>query len=728
MVANRDKVAPGARIVFGGISAEEAARLELPADVVGALTEFDVGRTFGLARDLQPDARNVVVMAGSTPFDKAWLKAARRDLAGVGSDYRVSYVTDLSLEEFAARATALPKNTILIILTILKDFDRQGLGAARCRRQDRGRRLGPGLWTLFDLCRQRHRRQQHLHLRGDRRGGRRSRPRGAARQPHRQRHGAAELSCRCPAACPRGLLQARLPPGTRLSFAEPTLWQQHRTSILVTFAIVLIQALIISALLVERRRRATAELEARRRLLQVVHLNQSATAGALSASIAHELNQPLGAIRTTPRPPRSSCGARAGHAARPADPRRHPRDDQRASEIIQRLRGMLKKRSEIEWQEFDINEVVDSAVQLLHGEAERRRVLIDRTSRSASCGCKRRPRAPAAGRPQPRHQCHGRDAGLGAGATPAAAQDHPLRRLQGCGLGVRHRDRHSERPARPGLRDLLHHQDHRHRPWPVDRPSDRRDLWRAHLGRQPAGRRRRGRLRSAAGEDVKAPPPTLHIIDDDASFRRSLGRLLEALGYCVRFYPSGVAFLAAPPQPGPGCILLDLEMPGESGLTVQAQLAEAAPLLPVIFLSGHGDIQRTVLAIKGGAEDFLEKTGPTQLLLAAVARALERYRDRLADHVRTDELRTLVASLTPRETTVFEHIVRGRRNKEVAFVLGTSERTVKAHRKSIMEKLQVGSLAEAVSVAERLGLLTGDGPPALDAAPVGPAATGTAGA
>ncbi len=227
---------------------------------------------------------------------------------------------------------------------------------------------------------------------------------------------------------------------------------------------------------------------------------------------------------------------------------------------------------------------------------------------------------------------------------------------------------------------------------------------------------------------MKAPPSTLHIIDDDASFRRSLGRLLEALGYCVRFYPSGAAFLAAPPQPGPGCILLDLEMPGESGLTVQAQLAEAAPLLPVIFLSGHGDIQRTVLAIKGGAEDFLEKTGPTQLLLAAVARAVERYRDRLADHVRTDELRTLVASLTPRETTVFEHIVRGRRNKEVAFVLGTSERTVKAHRKSIMEKLQVGSLAEAVSVAERLGLLTGDGPPALDAAPVGPAATGTAGA
>ena len=526
-----------------------------------------------------------------------------------------------------------------------------------------------------------------------------------------------------------GLLQARLPTGTRLSFAEPTLWRQHRTSILVTFAIVLIQALIISALLVERRRRATAEQEARRRLLQVVHLNQSATAGALSASIAHELNQPLGAILNNAetaeiilrgeRPDMQLVRQILGDIRD---------DDQRASEIIQRLRGMLKKRSEIEWQEFDINEVVDSAVQLLHGEAERRRVLIDRDKPVGQLRVK-------ADRVHLQQvvlnlATNAMDAML----ASAPAQRRLLLRTTLCdgskaaGLGVRHRDRHSERPARPGLRDLLHHQDHRHRPWPVDRPSDRRDLWRAHLGRQPAGRRRRGRLRSAAGEDVKAPPSTLHIIDDDASFRRSLGRLLEALGYCVRFYPSGAAFLAAPPQPGPGCILLDLEMPGESGLTVQAQLAEAAPLLPVIFLSGHGDIQRTVLAIKGGAEDFLEKTGPTQLLLAAVARALERYRDRLADHVRTDELRTLVASLTPRETTVFEHIVRGRRNKEVAFVLGTSERTVKAHRKSIMEKLQVGSLAEAVSVAERLGLLTGDGPPALDAAPVGPAATGTAGA
>jgi signal transduction histidine kinase len=379
MVANRDKVAPGARIVFGGISAEEAARLELPADVVGALTEFDVGRTFGLARDLQPDARNVVVMAGSTPFDKAWLKAARRDLAGVGSDYRVSYVTDLSLEEFAARATALPKNTILIILTILKDSTGRDWvprdAAAKIAAVASAPAYGPystyvgngivGSSTFtFEAIGEAVADLALEALRGNRIDN--------VMVPQSYLADARQLAR-------WGLLQARLPTGTRLSFAEPTLWQQHRTSILVTFAIVLIQALIISALLVERRRRATAEQEARRRLLQVVHLNQSATAGALSASIAHELNQPLGAILNNAetaeiilrgeRPDMQLVRQILGDIRD---------DDQRASEIIQRLRGMLKKRSEIEWQEFDINEVVDSAVQLLHGEAERRRVLIDR--------------------------------------------------------------------------------------------------------------------------------------------------------------------------------------------------------------------------------------------------------------------------------------------------------------------------------------------------------------
>jgi len=174
------------------------------------------------------------------------------------------------------------------------------------------------------------------------------------------------------------LAESRLPQGTVLSFEEKTLWEEHYLAIVTTLAVVALQALVIGALLVERRRRAAAEGAARSRLLEVVHLNQSATAGALSASIAHELNQPLGAIRNN-----TAAAEILLRSATPdlnlvrqilADIRD---DDQRAGDIIERLRGMLKKRSQIDWQEFDVREVVTSAIHILHGEAERRNVLVD---------------------------------------------------------------------------------------------------------------------------------------------------------------------------------------------------------------------------------------------------------------------------------------------------------------------------------------------------------------
>jgi C4-dicarboxylate-specific signal transduction histidine kinase len=163
-----------------------------------------------------------------------------------------------------------------------------------------------------------------------------------------------------------------------VSFEDKSLWEQHYLAILVTCTIVAAQALAIAALLAERQRRTRAEQSARSRMLEVVHLNQSATAGALSASIAHELNQPLGAIRNNTR-----AAELVLKSANPdlrlmeqilADIRD---DDQRASDIITGLRGMLKKRSEIEWQELDVNDVVANALQILHSEAERRRVEID---------------------------------------------------------------------------------------------------------------------------------------------------------------------------------------------------------------------------------------------------------------------------------------------------------------------------------------------------------------
>jgi RNA polymerase sigma factor (sigma-70 family) len=204
---------------------------------------------------------------------------------------------------------------------------------------------------------------------------------------------------------------------------------------------------------------------------------------------------------------------------------------------------------------------------------------------------------------------------------------------------------------------------------------------------------------------MTTPLPTIHVVDDDASFSKAVGRLLRISGYQVALYESGDQFLRTQPPPGPGCILLDVRMSGVSGLELQDQLAKHGVMLPIVFLTGHGDIPTSVRAIKAGAEDFLSKPVTKATLISAVERALARYRQELEHHVRLNALRALVESFTPREREVFALVVRGKLNKQIAFELGTSERTVKAHRHKIMQKLQVHSLAEAVSIAERIGMV-----------------------
>jgi FixJ family two-component response regulator len=199
--------------------------------------------------------------------------------------------------------------------------------------------------------------------------------------------------------------------------------------------------------------------------------------------------------------------------------------------------------------------------------------------------------------------------------------------------------------------------------------------------------------------------PIIHIVDDDAPFRTSIARLLQASGHSVALYESAHLLLTKLPSIEPGCILLDVRMPDLSGPELQARLVELGNALPIVFLTGHGDIPMSVQAIKTGAEDFLSKPVLKKTLLETIKRALARYEDGRERRERLTALRTLVASLTPREGEVFALVVRGKLNKMIAFELGTSERTVKAHRHSIMQKLQVRSLAEAVLIAERLGML-----------------------
>jgi FixJ family two-component response regulator len=198
--------------------------------------------------------------------------------------------------------------------------------------------------------------------------------------------------------------------------------------------------------------------------------------------------------------------------------------------------------------------------------------------------------------------------------------------------------------------------------------------------------------------------PIIHIVDDDRSFRTAVGRLLSASGYSISLYGSGEELLAQLPGTASGCILLDLDMPGLSGLALQERLVDQAPLLPIVFLTGHGDIRASVQAMKAGADDFLEKPATSEALLDAIGRALHRAESRRDEFDRAQAERSRLESLTPREFEVLRLIVRGKLNKQIAHVLGTSERTVKAHRHNLMEKIGARSLAETVSIAERLGL------------------------
>ncbi|HTT09290.1 MAG TPA: response regulator transcription factor [Burkholderiaceae bacterium] len=203
---------------------------------------------------------------------------------------------------------------------------------------------------------------------------------------------------------------------------------------------------------------------------------------------------------------------------------------------------------------------------------------------------------------------------------------------------------------------------------------------------------------------MTATSGTVHVVDDDASWRTSAARLLSVAGYGVVLYESAGQFLATAELDEPGCLLLDLRMPGLSGLQLQQRLAQRT--LPVVFVSGHGDIPTSVLAIKAGAEDFLSKPVDSGVLFSAIERAIARdcaERDGRRQH---DALRARVDALTPRERIVFDAVVRGKLNKQIAADLGTAERTIKWHRHNLMEKLQVASFAELVSLAEHLGLVS----------------------
>jgi FixJ family two-component response regulator len=201
-------------------------------------------------------------------------------------------------------------------------------------------------------------------------------------------------------------------------------------------------------------------------------------------------------------------------------------------------------------------------------------------------------------------------------------------------------------------------------------------------------------------------PDLVHVVDDDAPFRTAIERRLKNAGYEVETYLSAQHLLdRLPGVDKPACILLDVQMPGLGGLELQDRLVELGSILPIIFITGHSDIPTSVRAIKHGAEDFLTKPISSGQLLDAINRAVARYDLVRSQRTELNAFLALVATLTPRERQVFYLMTRGMINKSIARELGTTERTVKAHRHEVMEKLQAESLAELVSSAVRLGVL-----------------------
>lgn len=194
------------------------------------------------------------------------------------------------------------------------------------------------------------------------------------------------------------------------------------------------------------------------------------------------------------------------------------------------------------------------------------------------------------------------------------------------------------------------------------------------------------------------------LVDDDASFLTAVARLLRAGGYAVKTYGAAEEFLKNPPPDVPGCVIADLHMPGMGGMELQAALARAGSPLPVIFLTGRGDIPTSVQAMRQGAEDFLTKPVQREKLFEVVQRALERNLRERESQDRQRELRALFETLTAREREVLAHVVTGRLNKQIAAELDTSERTIKAHRAHLMAKLRVQSVAELVRIAQALGI------------------------
>jgi FixJ family two-component response regulator len=198
--------------------------------------------------------------------------------------------------------------------------------------------------------------------------------------------------------------------------------------------------------------------------------------------------------------------------------------------------------------------------------------------------------------------------------------------------------------------------------------------------------------------------PIVFVIDDNASIRKSLSRLLRSAGHSTETFASAEEFLGREHFNGIGCLLLDVQMPGLSGMDLQVELNQADYHLPIIFITGHGDIPMSVEAMKNGAVDFLIKPVDDKKLLKVIENAIERNRQAREQYAEILEIRQRMERLTPREKEILRYVITGMLNKQIAFQLNIAEKTIKIHRGHIMEKLRAGSVADLIRLAEKAGI------------------------
>lgn len=226
---------------------------------------------------------------------------------------------------------------------------------------------------------------------------------------------------------------------------------------------------------------------------------------------------------------------------------------------------------------------------------------------------------------------------------------------------------------------------------------------------QNRGVTRDPRLAADAEEESRVPGnPVVFVIDDDPSVRKALGRLIRSVGLDVEIFASGRDWLERPLPDGPACLVLDVRLPGSSGLELQQELARLGRDLPIVFITGHGTVPLGVRAMKAGAVDFLEKPFGDQELLDSVHQAIDRDRRARTEHAERAAIQRRVHSLTPREREVLSLLVTGLLNKQIGSELGATEKTIKVHRARVMAKMQAGSVAELVRLTQKVGI---HGPP-----------------